>query len=105
MSYPLRSRLLRLYHTTEVEYWHASVCKTAIAAAAVSQLCREGHAAENIVLVNLDCDRIMGVDMVSRVHRDFSSATAKLVVQYSGLWNPDTIGTIACAASAMLEVA
>ncbi len=89
--------LLRPLRSTGLPGWHASIAKNAVAFCAVHDLLAEGYDADNIVVFNLDCDRVMGADLPRDVLAAFAQAPND-VHQWSSNWQPGSYGMIACTA-------
>ncbi len=102
---PVRVGALRLLHTQELEYWHASRCKNAVAHGALSRLMAMGCTAEQVVLVNLDNDRIIGVDAVPFLRQQYAQDGSRTLRHLTNPWNAgDTYGTICCTGADMMRL-
>jgi len=83
--------LLRVYSSSELPYWHASVAKN------TAHLC----ATEEDVLVNLDADNLVGPHFLQDVVQQFASGY-RGAVQYEA--DEGTCGRIACRRNDFLSL-
>jgi hypothetical protein len=61
-------------------YWHASQCKNAAHIFAAQEVQKQGIAAENVLLVNLDADNIMPPEYVEQLLAGFQAETQRVIM-------------------------
>eukprot|EP00397_Hematodinium_sp_SG-2012_P003096 GEMP01003104.1.p1 GENE.GEMP01003104.1~~GEMP01003104.1.p1 ORF type:complete len:1209 (+),score=254.45 GEMP01003104.1:82-3708(+) len=87
----IRAGLLKLYHTRDMQHFHASVCKNTAHRMAIEDACD--------IVVNLDADNIVGPNFGLEILRAYREDEADAIHFYSSYTNDGTYGRIVCFAS------
>ena len=94
---PLSLGVLRLWRSTAVPFWHASVCKNAVHEAAMRMFIEAGGELDNLLLMNLDNDRIIGSRQPAVLLRSFTSGGQ--LMHLSNSYDEGSYGMVGVAAS------
>ncbi len=103
LAVPGIERVLQVFHTARLRGWHASKAKNAISYAAIRHLVNAGAPPDQIVIFNLDCDRVMGPDLPVSVFQQFSR-TPSGVVQWASNEVDGSYGMLASSAATFEQV-
>ncbi len=98
----LRAGQLYLHATQDVAHWDASLCKNAATVAAIERMQAAGHATQNLIMVNLHNDRVMGPLMPHHVATRFAADMPRPAVHYRSPWAEGSNGTICAVASDLI---
>ncbi len=93
----LRVGLLRYYRCGELDHWHASIAKNGIHFAAIEDAVSQGWPLENVLVMNLDNDRVIGHRQPSELLRAFREQ--RHVLHCANPYDVGSYGLLGCSAA------